>query len=91
MMERKPTYEQRAKLFERMITNSKALSDAGVLVSAETMLNKRTLPHIEHIHRQIVDEMGCKRHEVHPMYPSDFASNLEILTKLKFAMQLSIY
>ena len=44
MMERKPTYEQRAKLFERMITNSKALSDAGVLVSAETMLNKRTLP-----------------------------------------------
>lgn len=81
MMERKPTYEQRAKLFERMITNSKALSDAGVLVSAETMLNKRTLPHIEHIHRQIVDEMGCKRHEVHPMYPSDFASNLEILTK----------
>lgn len=81
MMERKPTYEQRAKLFERMITNSKALSDAGVLVSAETMLNKRTLPHIEHIHRQIVEEMGCKRHEVHPMYPSDFASNLEILTK----------
>ncbi len=81
MMERKPTYEQRAKLFERMITNSKALSDAGVLVSAETMLNKRTLPHIEHIHRQIVEEMGCKRHEVHPMYPSDFASTLEILTK----------
>ena len=81
MMERKPTYEQRAKLFERMITNSKALSEAGVLVSAETMLNKRTLPHIEHIHRQIVEEMGCKRHEVHPMYPSDFASTLEILTK----------
>lgn len=81
MMERKPSYEQRAKLFERMISNSKALSEAGVLVSAETMLNKRTLPHIEHIHRQIVEEMGCKRHEVHPMYPSDFASNLEILTK----------
>ena len=81
MMERKPTYEQRAKLFERMITNSKALSEAGVLVSAETMLNKRTLPHIEHIHHQIVEEMGCKRHEVHPMYPSDFASTLEILTK----------
>ncbi|CAG9612264.1 7-carboxy-7-deazaguanine synthase [Bacillus rhizoplanae] len=81
MMERKPSYEQRAKLFERMISNGKALSEAGVLVSAETMLNKRTLPHIEHIHRQIVEEMGCKRHEVHPMYPSDFASNLEILTK----------
>ncbi|WP_028399793.1 radical SAM/CxCxxxxC motif protein YfkAB [Ectobacillus panaciterrae] len=81
MMERKPSFEQRAKLFERMIENSKALSQAGVLVSAETMLNKRTLPHIERIHRQIVEEMGCKRHEVHPMYPSDFASSLEILTK----------
>ncbi|MFD3448165.1 radical SAM/CxCxxxxC motif protein YfkAB [Microbacteriaceae bacterium 4G12] len=81
MMERKPTFEQRVKLFERMITNSKAISQAGVIVSAETMLNKRTLPHIENIHRQIVEEMGCQRHEVHPMYPSDFASNLEILTK----------
>ncbi len=80
MMERKPTYEQRAKYFERMIENSKALSRAGVIVSAETMLNKRTLPHIEHIHRQIVDEMECQRHEVHPMYPSDFASNLETLS-----------
>ncbi len=37
------------------------------------------MPHLEHIHRQIVDEMGCKRHEVHPMYPSDFASTLETL------------
>lgn len=80
MMERKPTYEQRAKYFERMIENSKALSRGGVIVSAETMLNKRTLPHIEHIHRQIVDEMECKRHEVHPMYPSDFASTLETLS-----------
>lgn len=80
MMERKPTYEQRAKYFERMIENSKALSRAGVIVSAETMLNKRTLPHIEHIHRQIVDEMECQRHEVHPMYPSDFASTLETLS-----------
>ena len=44
------------------------------------MLNKRTLPHLEHIHSQIVEEMGCKRHEVHPMYPSDFASTLETLS-----------
>ena len=62
-----------------MIANARALSEAGVLVSAETMLNKQTLPHLEHIHRQIVDEMGCKRHEIHPMYPSDFASTLETL------------
>jgi radical SAM/CxCxxxxC motif protein YfkAB len=80
MMDRKPTYEQRAKYFERMIENSKALTAAGVIVSAETMLNKRTLPHIEHIHKQIVEEMNCQRHEVHPMYPSDFASGMEVLT-----------
>ncbi|NGY77976.1 radical SAM/CxCxxxxC motif protein YfkAB [Bacillus megaterium] len=80
MMERKPTYEQRAKYFDRMIENSRALVKAGVTVSAETMLNKRTLPHMEKIHRQIVDEMLCQRHEVHPMYPSDFASTLETLS-----------
>ncbi|MGD6830917.1 radical SAM/CxCxxxxC motif protein YfkAB [Sutcliffiella halmapala] len=80
MMERKPTYAQRAKYFEKMIENSKAITKAGVIVSAETMLNKRTLPHIEHIHKQIVEEMNCQRHEVHPMYPSDFASGMEVLT-----------
>lgn len=79
MMDRKPTREQRAKLFDKMITNSRALTEAGVLVSAETMLNKSTLPYLEHIHKQIVEEMGCQRHEVHPMYPSDFASALETL------------
>ena len=80
MMERKPTREQRQVLFNRIISNSQALTKAGVLVSAETMLNKRTLPHLEHIHKQIVEEMGCQRHEVHPMYPSSFASSLETLS-----------
>jgi radical SAM/CxCxxxxC motif protein YfkAB len=80
MMERKPTIAQREKYFERMIENAKALAKMGVIVSAETMLNKRTLPHLEKIHREIVDEMHCKRHEVHPMYPSDFASSLETLS-----------
>jgi radical SAM/CxCxxxxC motif protein YfkAB len=79
-MERKPDYKQREKYFLRMIENSRELVKAGVMVSAETMLNKRTLPHLEKIHRQIVDEMYCQRHEIHPMYPSDFASNLETLT-----------
>ncbi|OKL36762.1 radical SAM/CxCxxxxC motif protein YfkAB [Domibacillus mangrovi] len=74
MMERKPTREQRKALFDRMITNSKALSDMGVLVSAETMLNNRTIPHIEKIHKQVVEEMGCKRHEIHPMYDSGYVS-----------------
>lgn len=63
-----------------MIENSRLLSEKGVMVSAETMLNKRTLPHLEHIHRQIVEEMKCARHEVHPMYPSDFVMNLEVLS-----------
>ena len=80
MMERKPSVAQREKYFERMIENAKALAKAGVIVSAETMLNKRTVPHLEKIHRQVVNEMHCKRHEVHPMYPSDFASALETLS-----------
>jgi radical SAM/CxCxxxxC motif protein YfkAB len=79
-MERKPEYEQREKYFNRMIDNSRELVKAGVMVSAETMLNKRTLPYLEKIHHQIVDEMLCQRHEIHPMYPSDFASNLESLS-----------
>lgn len=80
VMERKPSVEQRAALFQRIIENSRSLSDAGVFVSAETMLSKRTLPHLEHIHHQIVEEMKCSRHEVHPMYSSDFASSLEVLS-----------
>ena len=101
MMERKPTREQRKTLLDRMITNSKALSEMGVFVSAETMLNGRTVPHLEKIHKQVIEEMGCKRHEIHPMYepgydrgtatnerqdslqgmyPSDFASQLEVLS-----------
>ena len=73
MMKRKPTREQRKALFDNIITNSRALSEMGVLVSAETMLNKTTLPYLEKIHKQVVEEMGCKRHEVHPMYDSGFA------------------
>ncbi|ANX10865.1 radical SAM/CxCxxxxC motif protein YfkAB [Fictibacillus arsenicus] len=72
MMERKPTREQRKALFDRMITNSKTLSDMGVLVSAETMINSRTAPHLEKIHKQVVEEMGCQRHEIHPMYDSGY-------------------
>ena len=80
MMERKPTFDQRAALFQRMIDNSKMLAENGVMVSAETMLNKKTLPYLDHIHKQIVEEMKCARHEIHPMYPSDFASALTSLS-----------
>ncbi|WP_173917453.1 radical SAM/CxCxxxxC motif protein YfkAB [Halobacillus sp. Marseille-Q1614] len=78
-MERRPNFKNRAKYFDRLVENSQALSAEGVMVSAETMLNKRTFPHLEKIHDHIL-EMGCARHEVHPMYPVDFASNLETLS-----------
>lgn len=78
-VEQKPPYKVRASLLERMIENAQILSKQGVFIAAETMLNKRTLPHLKTIHEMVVD-MGCKRHEIHPMYPSDFASQLEIAT-----------
>ncbi|CAM3181715.1 radical SAM/CxCxxxxC motif protein YfkAB [Sporolactobacillus spathodeae] len=77
VMDKKPKREQQELFFNRIIENAKALSARGVLVSAETMINKRTLPHLESIHEQVV-AMGCKRHEIHPMYPSDFASGLQV-------------
>jgi radical SAM/CxCxxxxC motif protein YfkAB len=79
-MERKPTFDQRAKLFENIIENAQLLAENGVMVSAETMLNKKTLPYLDHIHNEIVNDMKCARHEIHPMYPSDFASSLTSLS-----------
>ncbi|WP_096270764.1 radical SAM/CxCxxxxC motif protein YfkAB [Paucisalibacillus globulus] len=78
-MERKPTEENRKKYFARMVENAQKLSKQGVMVSAETMLNKRTFPYLEKIHDHVL-EMGCARHEIHPMYPVDFASKLETLS-----------
>lgn len=78
-MERKPSLENRKKYFSKMVENAQRLSKEGVMVSAETMLNRRTYPYLESIHDHVL-EMGCARHEIHPMYPVDFASNLETLT-----------
>lgn len=88
MMDKQPSRQQRAKLFDRMIENSRELSKNGVFVSAETMINNRTLPYLDHIHKQIIDEMLCSRHEIHPMYPSDFASALQAvsLTEIRKAI-----
>lgn len=79
VMEKKPKRDQQKLFFDRMIENARELSARGVLVSAETMINKRTLPHLERIHEQVV-AMGCRRHEIHPMYPSDFAGALQVAT-----------
>ncbi|MGO4889800.1 radical SAM/CxCxxxxC motif protein YfkAB [Anaerobacillus sp. MEB173] len=76
MMDKKPNYKQRIAYFDKMVDNAKQIAKSGVLISAETMINKRTLPYLEQIHDQIV-AMNCVRHEVHPMYSSDFASTLE--------------
>jgi len=67
------------KLYERMVNNAAALSRGGMFVSAESMINYRTHEKLPGIHRLIV-EMGCRRHEVHPMYPSAFAAGLPLLS-----------
>lgn len=67
------------KMYTRMIENARKLSKAGTFVSAESMINYRTHEKIAQIHHLIAD-MGCRRHEVHPMYPSDFARDLPLLS-----------
>jgi radical SAM/CxCxxxxC motif protein YfkAB len=67
------------KMYERMVDNIKALSKGGMFVSAESMINYRTHTKLPAIH-QLISEMGCSRHEVHPMYPSAFAANLPVLS-----------
>ena len=41
-----------------MLDNASTLSDQGMFVSAETMLNQNTLPHLENIHKEIVNDMS---------------------------------
>ncbi|WP_141336374.1 radical SAM/CxCxxxxC motif protein YfkAB [Paenibacillus sp. tmac-D7] len=77
--ERRTPRASAVKLYERMIDNTRELSRAGMFVSAESMINYRTHDKLVGIHR-LIDEMGCRRHEVHPMYPSAFASNLPVLS-----------
>lgn len=66
------------KMYNKMIDNTRKLSEAGMFISAESMINYRTHRKLPEIHRLIV-EMGCRRHEVHPMYAADFAENLPVL------------
>lgn len=66
------------KVYERMLENIKSIAASGMFVSAESMINYRTVGKLADIHEMIV-EMGCRRHEVHPMYPSSFAVDLPVL------------
>ena len=77
--DKQPPLKAKLKLYEQMISNAQNLSRQGMFVSAETMLNKSTLPYLESIHHEVIHDMKCQRHEVHPMYPADFASQLEVL------------
>ncbi len=76
----RPVSKQTAyRQYEQMVSNIERLSREGMFVSAESMINYRTHRHMDQIHR-LIDEMGCGRHEVHPMYPSSFASHLPKLS-----------
>lgn len=75
--------ETSAKLYERMMRNARELSRAGMFVSAESMINYRTHEKLPGIHK-LIEEMGCRRHEVHPMYPSAFAADLPMLSLEQF-------
>lgn len=65
------------RLLRRMDANIRALAEAGCFVSAETILTHATLPRIHEIHARIA-ELGCRRHEIHPLYPSDFAARMRL-------------
>ncbi|UDI77945.1 radical SAM/CxCxxxxC motif protein YfkAB [Staphylococcus taiwanensis] len=79
-MKKQPPLKAKLKLYEQMLDNASTLSEQGMFVSAETMLNQSTLPYLDKIHNEIVNDMKCSRHEVHPMYPADFASQLNVLS-----------
>lgn len=66
-------------LLERMEANARRLAEEGVFVSAETILTNATIPYIDTIHQKVRD-MGCLRHEIHPLYPSDFAASMTLPT-----------
>lgn len=73
------SHDTAARMYERMVDNTIALSKGGLYVSAESMINTRTHEKLPQIHK-LIEEMGCKRHEVHPMYASSFASHLPMVS-----------
>jgi radical SAM/CxCxxxxC motif protein YfkAB len=71
--------KQAEKTFERLVENTRTLTRRGAFVSAESLLTPFTHDKIGQIHH-LIKEMGCQRHEVHPLYPSDFARHLPLLS-----------
>ncbi|HYG57455.1 MAG TPA: radical SAM/CxCxxxxC motif protein YfkAB [Symbiobacteriaceae bacterium] len=64
-----------AILYRRIIDNARVLAGEGCFVSAESMLNRETAHRLGAMNRFLA-ELGCRRHEVHPMYPADWAAEL---------------
>lgn len=67
------------RLYHRILENARALAADGAFLSAESMMAPETLPELGRMNR-LLGEVGCRRHEVHPRYPVDFARRLPVLT-----------
>lgn len=73
------SFTQAEKTYQRMVNNTTELTKRGVFISAESLISEHTQDKLGDIHDKI-KEMGCKRHEVHPLYPSDFAKGMKVLS-----------
>lgn len=71
--------KQAEKTYQRLVDNTIQLAKEGVFVSAESLISKYTKDKLGTINNML-KEMGCQRHEVHPLYPSDFARHMEVLS-----------
>ncbi|HEX6971916.1 MAG TPA: radical SAM/CxCxxxxC motif protein YfkAB [Limnochordia bacterium] len=67
-------------LYDRMLTNAAALARQGAFVAAETIITERTASRLGAINRALA-RLGVRRHEIHPLYPSDFAADLPLLER----------
>lgn len=65
--------------YQRLVDNTVELAKKGVFVSAESLISQYTKNKLGAINHML-KEMGCGRHEVHPLYPSDFARHMQVLS-----------
>ncbi|MDI3256626.1 MAG: radical SAM/CxCxxxxC motif protein YfkAB [Kyrpidia sp.] len=86
-MRRPPSRKTAETLFRRLEDNTRQLSADGTFVSAESMISPRTQGRLVRIHRRLA-ELGVRRHEVHPLYPSDFARGMKLLDLDEFRKEV---
>lgn len=68
-----------AQLYGRLLGNIDQLAKKGAFISAETLMSTDTMRLLPQIHKRLW-ELGAKRHEIHPLYPVDFARHLPLLS-----------